>query len=87
MDYLAGGAGVTEPTVLVVVVVDVVVWGVPEGAGTSRVLVVSVVVDMSFFWQPTDSPMIPMASREPRVNFLTVLPVNPCAGTQRSSWL
>jgi hypothetical protein len=28
------------------------------------VLVVSVVVDVSFFWQPRDSPRIPIASRE-----------------------
>jgi hypothetical protein len=48
-DYFVVGVGVGESTVLVVVVVDVVVSGVPEGAGASRVVVVSVVVDASFF--------------------------------------
>ena len=63
-DYLTDGVGVGESAVLVVVVVDVIVCGVPEGAGASCVLVVSVVVDVSFFWQPRDSPRIPIASRE-----------------------
>ena len=51
---------------MVLVVVDVVVVGVPEGAGASCVVVVSVVVVASFFWQPAEAPRIPAASREPR---------------------
>jgi hypothetical protein len=77
------GVGAAESTV---VVVDVAVAGVPEGAGTSRVLVVSVVVVVSFFWQPNDSPTIPTASREPSVNSFFMMPlVTPCAGAPRSS--
>jgi hypothetical protein len=47
--------GVTS-TVLVVVVVDAVASGVPEALGASRVLVVSVVVVASLFWQPIAAP-------------------------------
>jgi hypothetical protein len=85
-DYLMEGVGVTESMVVVVVAVDVVVSGVPEGAGASCVVTVSVVVDVSFCLQPTDSPRIPTASREPSKNFFMMRPVRPsCTGTRRSS--
>jgi hypothetical protein len=84
-DYLMEGVGVTESMVVVVVAVDVVVSGVPEGAGASCVVAVSVVVDISFCLQPTDTPRIPTASREPIKNFFMMRPVRPCAGTRRSS--
>ena len=81
--YLAVGVGLTESTV--VVVVDVVVWGVPEGAGASFVVVVSVVVDASF-WQPTEKA-IPTTSREPSIqSFFMMSLVRSWPGTPRSSW-
>jgi hypothetical protein len=66
------GVGVTDSTVLVVVVVDVVASGVPDGAGTSEVVDVSVVVVVSFFWQPMER-VIPRARRPASVRgFLIV---------------
>ena len=47
-----GADGVGAAASIVLVVVDVVVSGVPEGEGASCVVVVSVVVVASFFWQP-----------------------------------
>ena len=67
---MLGGVGATVSTV--VVVVDVEVWGVPEGAGASFVVVVSVVVDASF-WQPAEKA-IPTARRKTSVkSFFNVL--------------
>ena len=83
-----GDAGVGAASmVLVVVDVVVVASGVPEGAGASWVLVVSVVVVVSFFWQPAVVTRIPAASREPRTkSFFMTSNFNPCGGAPRSSW-
>ena len=82
------GAGVGAASmVLVVVDVVVVASGVPEGAVASWVLVVSVVVVVSVFWQPADVARIPAASNEPRTkSFFMTSAFNPCGGAPRSSW-